>query len=202
MKRLFLLLFIFATTINASQPRRHEVKIKYPDQLPMPAPVSFVVEVPEVIIPAMSETLIRSEYGTTGELLVRTAKKYLGCGYGAGQRGPNRFDCSGLTSWVYETEGIEISRSSRSQYMEGVAVTAEELQPGDLVFFARGSDPGSIYHVGMVVEADGRGGFKFIHSANTGVCVTSSSDAYYARHYYGARRILAAPGDRCFSPEE
>lgn len=202
MKRLLLLLFIFATTINASQPRRHEVKIKYPDLLPMPAPVSFVVEVPEVIIPAMAEALIRSEYGTTGELLVRTAKKYLGCRYGAGQRGPNRFDCSGLTSWVYETEGIEISRSSRSQYTEGVAVTTEELQPGDLVFFARGRNPESIYHVGMVVEADGHGNFKFIHSANTGVCVTSSTEDYYARHYYGARRILANPGERVTDTEE
>lgn len=191
MKRILLLLFIVATAINAAPPKKHNIRLNSPDHMPIPAPINVVVDVPEVIVPAVEEALTYSAFGTTGERLVQTAKKYLGCRYGTGQRGPKRFDCSGLVSWVYEAEGVLLSRSSRSQYHEGISVTAEELQPGDLVFFAHGNDENSIYHVGMVVDANGRGDFRFIHSARTGVRVDSSTDEYYARHFFGARRILA-----------
>ncbi|MCF0183781.1 MAG: C40 family peptidase [Bacteroidaceae bacterium] len=190
MKRLLLLLFVVAMGISAMPPRKHEARANDPDRLPVQAPAAVAIAVPEVIVPALRIAIAESRYGTTGVKLVETAKRYLGCRYGSGCQGPDRFDCSGLTSWVYGLEGVKLTRSSRSQYEEGIAVYAEELMPGDLVFFARGGSPSSIYHVGIVVDADGRGGFRFIHSSNSGVVVSSSDEDYYARHYYGARRIL------------
>lgn len=192
MRRTLLLLFLCAACLKAAPPRRHEAKIIAPDKLPLPAPLSVIAEVPEVMLPAIEDALTVSLFGTSGDKLVGVAKQYLGCPYGMGMRGPKRFDCSGFTGWVYELEGIYLSRSSREQYREGISVSAEELQAGDLVFFARGRESESIYHVGMVTEADGKGNFKFIHSAHTGVRVDSSQEPYYARHFYGARRILAA----------
>ena len=176
--------------ISAMPPRKHEVRMTDPDRLPVQAPAAVTITVPEVIIPALREAVTVSHFGTSGLRLVETAKQYLGCRYGSGRMGPDRFDCSGLTNWVYSREGIKLTRSSRSQYEEGVVVNSEDLQPGDLVFFARGSRPSSIYHVGIVVDADGKGGFRFIHSSYSGVVVSNSNESYYARHYYGARRIL------------
>lgn len=153
----------------------------------------FVVprfDLPDYIKPLKEAITSLGKYGTNGELLVETAKEYIGCKYGLGSRGPNRFDCSGFTGYVYEKHGIIIARSSREQYREGQKVNNNELKPGDLVFFARGKTPNGIYHVGMVVDSDGLGHFRFVHSAHTGVRIDSSEDPYYKRHYFAARRIL------------
>ena len=69
-----------------------------------------------------------------GESIVKTALQYLGAKYRSGHSGPNAFDCSGLTSFVYGKEGISISRSSRTQFQEGTPITdIASLKKGDLV---------------------------------------------------------------------
>ena len=103
------------------------------------------------------------------------------------------FDCSGFTTYVFKKENIQLTRSSRSQFTEGVEVSScTDLQKGDLVFFGGSrSSSSSIGHVGIVTDVNpSTGTFSFIHASRTGIRISSSDEPYYAKRYVGARRIL------------
>lgn len=97
--------------------------------------------------------------------VVNIAKRYLGAPYRWGASGPNSFDCSGFTMFVYSQVGVRLPHSSRSQINVGERVSRADLQPGDLVFFGS-----PIHHVGIYV-----GGGQYIHSPRTGDVVKISS---------------------------
>lgn len=80
-----------------------------------------------------------------GATVVETAKKYIGCSYVYGASGPSSFDCSGFTSYVFKQHGISLNRTAAGQYSNGVAVSRNQLQPGDLVMFGKSG----INHVGI-----------------------------------------------------
>jgi cell wall-associated NlpC family hydrolase len=84
--------------------------------------------------------------------LISFAEGQLGKPYQWGGTGPDAFDCSGLVMEAYRAAGIDIPRTSQQQWIWGPRVSASQVQPGDLVFFA-GADgtttsPG---HVGLVI---------------------------------------------------
>ncbi len=79
---------------------------------------------------------------------------------------PKGIDCSGLTSSAYKTAGINIPRSSRDQAKIGQAIEKNQLQPGDLVFFATGTDPNYISHVGLITKSSTKPEeITFIHTS-------------------------------------
>ena len=130
---------------------------------------------------------VSSSTGISGAEVVEYAKQYLGYKYVAGGSSPSiGFDCSGFTIYVYKHFGISLNRSSRDQIKNGVAVSKNNLQPGDIVIFS-GSSNTSIGQVGIYV-----GGNDFIHAANSreGVIITSLSSSYYQKRYVGARRVI------------
>ncbi|WP_380172081.1 C40 family peptidase [Kineococcus sp. DHX-1] len=86
-----------------------------------------------------------------------------GMSYVWGATGPTTFDCSGLTQWAYLQAGVSIPRTSRQQYAALPKVPLDQLQPGDLVFYANGSDPSTIHHVALYL-----GGGKVLHAPHTG----------------------------------
>ena len=107
--------------------------------------------------------------------VLNEAYKHLGKAYVYGATGPNNFDCSGFTQYVYNhAVGIDISRTTYSQINVGVPVSRDQLQPGDLVFPHAG-------HVGIYV-----GNGQMIHAPQTGDVVKVSS----VYKFYAARRIL------------
>lgn len=127
-----------------------------------------------------------------GESVVRTALQYLGARYSRGSSGPNVFDCSGFTRFVYGQENVSILRSSRSQFTQGTPIARiADLKKGDLVFFGGRGNSRSVGHVGIVTEVapDGQN-FSFVHASNSGVKISDSNEAYYSRRYIGARRIV------------
>jgi cell wall-associated NlpC family hydrolase len=78
----------------------------------------------------------------SGEEVVRHAMTQLGVPYVWGGTTPGvGFDCSGLVQWAYRQIGVELPRTTQQQILVGVAVSVEELRPGDLVFTR--SDRGS-----------------------------------------------------------
>ena len=117
---------------------------------------------------------------TPGSKIVETAYTKLGTPYVYGASGPNAFDCSGFTSWVYRQHGISIARTAQGQSRGGTPVDRANLQPGDLVFF--GSSTSNITHVGIYI-----GGGQMVHAPHTGDVVKVSS---LNRNYVCARRYL------------
>ncbi len=108
--------------------------------------------------------------------VVNIARRYLGAPYRWAASGPNAFDCSGFTSFVYRQVGVSLPHSSRAQIGVGQRVSRGDLQPGDLVFFGS-----PIHHVGIYV-----GGGSYIHAPRTGDVVKVSSMS--RRDYAGATR--------------
>jgi cell wall-associated NlpC family hydrolase len=107
-----------------------------------------------------------------------------GMSYVWGATGPTTFDCSGLTQWAYEQAGVSIPRTSRQQYASLPKVPLDRLQPGDLVFYANGSQPSSIHHVALYL-----GGGKVLHAPHTGDVVREAGVAMSG--LYGAVRPSA-----------
>lgn len=105
---------------------------------------------------------------------VTVARTFVGkTPYVWGGTSPSGFDCSGLVQYCYRQVGISIPRTSRQQFRFGSFIPANRLdllEPGDLVFFGRGGDPGRVHHVGMYI-----GGGDMIHAPQTGMLVSVSS---------------------------
>jgi len=123
--------------------------------------------------------------------LMKEAYKHIGARYRYGSKGPNAFDCSGFTSYVYKKSNMNIGASSREQYAKNTPVKREDLQPGDLVFFTSPGSRRGVGHVGIVIDYDPIDNvFTFIHaSTSSGVKISKSSEPNYARRYVGARRV-------------
>lgn len=121
----------------------------------------------------------------TGNAVIDEAMSHLGTPYRYGQMSRSGFDCSGLTTYVYKTQGVTLPRTSRTQAGVGQAVAKDELKKGDLVFFKtnRGT---RINHVGIYA-----GNGKFVHASSGGgkVKVDSLNEGYYSRRFAGARRV-------------
>lgn len=123
--------------------------------------------------------------------LLSEARTHLGKRYSRGSKGPKAFDCSGFSSYVFRQFGYKLGASSRDQWAQGEKVDRNELRQGDLVFFKGRSVKGGVGHVGIVVEADEDGNFKFIHASNSlGITVSSCREPYYAARYVGSKRII------------
>ena len=122
---------------------------------------------------------------------MKEAYKHIGARYRYGSKGPNAFDCSGFTSFVYKKSNMNIGASSREQYARNIPIKREDLQPGDLVFFTSPGSRRGVGHVGIVVDYDPISNvFTFIHaSTSSGVKLSKSSESNYARRYVGARRV-------------
>ena len=122
-----------------------------------------------------------------GVQVVEYAKQFLGRPYVWGGNGPNSFDCSGFTKYVYAHFGYTLNRTASAQLSNGVSVSRSELQPGDLVFFYNGRVSTPVSHVGIYV-GDG----QFIHASTNTYAV--QYDSLYSNHYNNtyvyARRIF------------
>ena len=120
------------------------------------------------------------------QAVLNLAYSKIGCPYVWGAEGPNSFDCSGFTSYVFRNAaGVSIPRTSSAQSGYGKTVSKSNLQPGDLVFF--NTSGSGVSHVGIYV-----GGGNMIHSPSTGktVRVTSINSAYYSARFVTAKRVL------------
>jgi cell wall-associated NlpC family hydrolase len=112
--------------------------------------------------------------------VVGVAMSEVGTPYVWAGASPSGFDCSGLVMYAYGKEGVSLPHSSYAMASDGVAVSKNQLQPGDLVFFNGDG------HVGIYI-----GGGDFVHAPHTGtdVQVSSLDSGSYASSYDGARRI-------------
>ena len=127
------------------------------------------------------------------DALVEEAKHYLGRPYQWAANGPDRFDCSGFTRYVYSRFGIRLSRTAPAQAKDGRPVEGgfEALQKGDILLFGGRLNKKSIGHAAIFIEMDPKGdNFTFIHAARRGVIITELKETYYHDRFLGAVRYL------------
>ena len=117
--------------------------------------------------------------------IIKMANGQIGKKYKWGATGPNSFDCSGLTSYIYKNGvGINLPRTSVAQSKVGIKVSKAELKSGDLVFFNTSGK--GISHVGMYI-----GDSKFIHaSSSKGVRIDNLNSSYYKSRFVSGSRII------------
>ena len=122
----------------------------------------------------------------TQSAVVAFARQQLGKPYVYGAGGPNAFDCSGFTSYVYSHFGYQLNRVSGAQAADGRSVSKADLAPGDILLFSR-KPGGPIGHVAIYM-----GGGQLIHASNSHkkIITKGLNGSYFSKNYKGARRIL------------
>ncbi|MGH3970508.1 MAG: C40 family peptidase, partial [Mycobacterium sp.] len=68
------------------------------------------------------------------KIAVKAALTRLGLPYVWGAKGPNQFDCSGLTHWAYAQAGITLGPDTYTQVHNGAPVAHGNVEAGDLIF--------------------------------------------------------------------
>ena len=121
-----------------------------------------------------------------GLALIAEALAWLGTPYRLGGFSRAGVDCSGFLYNVLKATVPELGPfPRRSDEFASFGAKAEEIQPGDILLFAR---EGGIYHVGIAL-----GDSTFIHSASeggrTGVIISSLYEGNWRRRLYGTRRL-------------
>lgn len=117
--------------------------------------------------------------------IINTAQQYIGVPYVYGGHSPEKgFDCSGLVFYVFQQNGMSLQRTADKQFLQGQEVPADQIKPGDLVFFSHSGK--YVDHVGIYAGND-----LFIHAPRTGRTVSydSMSTGYYQSHFRGAKRF-------------
>jgi cell wall-associated NlpC family hydrolase len=148
-----------------------------------------VIEVFYIVKPEDYSIAKQRQYGESylRDSLVKTARDFIGVPYlWGGSSVETGFDCSSLAMTVYQLNGLDLPRHSRTQYDAGTPVSRSQLQKGDLVFFALNSKM-KVSHVG-IYAGDG----KFIHAPSHGkkIRIESLSTPYFAKKFAGGRNYL------------
>lgn len=126
---------------------------------------SNVIEAGTSIVKSISSSLPVIATTASRQALIQYAKQFLGNPYVYGGTSlTDGADCSGFVQQIFKHFGITTGRSSRDQYANAQSISFDQLQPGDLVFYASGD---YINHV-AIYAGDG----VIIHAANarTGIC--------------------------------
>ncbi len=98
-----------------------------------------------------------------GNDIVTSGEQFVGLPYLWGGMSSYGYDCSGFTFTLYKANGYCIPRDASEQAQGGTLIPLNEVQRGDLLFFAYENGKGAIHHVG-IYYGDG----KLLHSPHTG----------------------------------
>lgn len=120
---------------------------------------------------------------------VHVAEQYLGVRYLFGGTDPRvGLDCSGLVQLVFRRLGVALPRTAQLQYEATARVARDELEPGDLVFFARTyADPHDwVTHVGIYI---GQGQQINAPTEGQAVSVQPVFNGFWGAHFVGGGRV-------------
>ena len=122
-----------------------------------------------------------------GSQVADLAQQYVGSAYRWGGASPAGFDCTGFVMWVYGQFGVALPHNEAGQLASGPRVSADDLQPGDVLVFANTYRRG-LSHVGIYI-GDG----QFVHAVDErhGVQISFLRDSYWAPRFVAASRALA-----------
>nr|WP_294494830.1 NlpC/P60 family protein [uncultured Mediterraneibacter sp.] len=119
-----------------------------------------------------------SSTGVSGQAVIDYACQFVGNPYvWGGTSLTNGADCSGFTQSVYAHFGISLPRTTSEMVHAGYAVSYEEAQPGDMIFYGDGG------HVGLYM---GDGNIVNALNSDRGICIISATYT----NIYAVRRVL------------
>lgn len=123
---------------------------------------------------------------TSASDVADVAASLIGRPYVWGAEGPNSFDCSGLTQYVFREFDVDLPRRAVSQSRAGDPI-GRRLQRGDLVFFSDDARKSLVTHVGIY-----EGGGRMIEASKRAGRVRRSNlnEAYWVERFMFARRLL------------
>lgn len=121
-----------------------------------------------------------------GETMVNIGKQFLGQRYLWGGISAYGYDCSGLVFGLHRVIGVTLPRDADDQQVNGTPVEVDQIQPGDLIFFAYEHGTGDVHHVGMYI-----GNGQMIESRTPGkkVDIAELTEPKFAAEYAGYRRF-------------
>lgn len=155
----------------------HDVIVTAVDKSGNISTASFKVNVqekPKPVEVARVNSTINVPDNVSGNDIVQIAYKYIGYPYVSGANGPYSFDCSGFVQFVYSQVGKSISRSTSTQILDGVGISYDNVQPGDILSW--GYTDGVPTHSALYV-----GNGMMIHAANPSQGVLLSNVAAWTR---------------------
>lgn len=125
--------------------------------------------------------------------IVELVNNQMGVSYKWGTSNPNvSFDCSGFTSFIYQSCHIAVPRSSRLYSHKGIEITLQEAEIGDCILFT-GTQNKTIGHVGIILRNDETGTY-FAHCSSSkkhfGVTITRLQDSGYMKRFVSIRRLF------------
>ena len=135
----------------------------------------------------LSSTTIASAAPAPGIQVADLAQQYVGSRYVWGGASPAGFDCTGFVLWVFGQFAVSLPHNEAGQLGSGASISADNLQPGDVVVFANTYRSG-LSHVGIYL-GDG----QFVHAVDEshGVMVNNLWDDYWGPRFVGASRPIA-----------
>lgn len=121
---------------------------------------------------------------SAGQKYIGNSKYVWGGGRSQSDVENGKFDCSGFVNYAFRQAGVDLgSGNTDTIAKKGKAVSPDQMQPGDIVFFDTYKKNG---HVGIYL-----GNGKFIGSqSKSGVAVADMSSGYFAKKFSGnVRRV-------------
>ena len=137
-------------------------------------------------VPTLTPTpTIAPSIGVSGQDIVDTVMQYLGAPYlwGGESMAEGGFDCSGLVYRVYAENGIQINRVAQWMLRDGVEITYDNLQVGDILLF--GGSIYNIWHTGIYI-----GNGNMIHASYGEVVKVQSLSSVRGMYLVAIRRVI------------
>lgn len=121
----------------------------------------------------------------TVQKIIDEAMKYSGWDYISGGSSPDDggFDCSGLVQYVYGEAGINLPRLEKDQYEACEEIEAENIQPGDLIFYKNETSNGEIGHVAIYI------GNGKVFEAGDPIGIYSATDEWHTSNQLHIGRV-------------
>lgn len=154
---------------------------------------AFAVSIPAVHLPLTADVPAAGSPlpNDAGSAVVEVARRYLGVRYVfGGTDAAVGLDCSGLVQLVYRQLGMALPRTAQQQYAATARVGRDQLQPGDLVFFAHTyDDPHDwVTHVGIYI-----GNGQQINAPTEGqvVSIQPVFSGFWGAHFTAGGRVAS-----------
>lgn len=145
---------------------------------------------PDVPVPNPARTSVTTRVtAKRPDAVTKTALNLRGTKYRLGGEAPGEgFDCSGFVHYVFEQHQIDVPRTVAEQFQVGERIAPEDIQKGDLLFFATTGKGAT--HVGIALGPEGQGEFVHAPGAGGSVRVEHFDAPYWRSKLVGVRRVF------------